>query len=678
MPGPPTDETTPSGPCPYGQWPSPLTAAQVAAGRRSRSGLATDGDALYWLESRPEDGGRQVLVRAVPGGRAEDVSPAGTSLRSRVHEYGGGAYCLLPAAGSVAYVDQADQRVYRLDPGRPPVALTPPPPAGTEWRHGDLSAAGRWVLAVREALAGGTVRRAIIALALTSPLRADTALDDGGPGEVVPPDEVTVLVDGRDFFAAPRVHLDGADAGGGPATSATMAWVCWDHPDMSWDASELWVGQLGVGPDGGPAVTGSRRVAGGRAAVAGPDDESVGQPTWLADGSLLFVSDAGGWWQPWRWAPTEGTRRLVDDAAEYHGPDWQLGQATLAELADGRIACRRRHAGLDQIGTIAAGGGPFEPLDQPCVAVDAVVDHRGRAAWLGATATAAPTVWWDSPTGPSPCVDSGPGLLDPGDVAVAEPFELAGRTERTVHGLLYRPALRGVRGPDGDRPPLVVFCHGGPTGNAGAGFDPVVQFFTTRGFAVAAVDYAGSTGYGRDYRRALWGEWGVADVDDCVDAARQLAADGLVDGARLAIRGGSAGGLTALAALVRSDTFAAAASWYGVTDLLALAASTHDFEARYLDRLVGPLPAAAAEYRRRSPVHRVDEIDAAVLVLQGLDDPVVPPSQATAMVDALVERGRRCEYLAFPGEAHGFRRAETTEAALRAELAFYQEVLGLD
>ncbi len=274
--------------------------------------------------------------------------------------------------------------------------------------------------------------------------------DDGDPGSGgrgAQPGDVTVLVDGRDFFAAPRVHLDGADVGGGPATSATMAWVCWDHPDMSWDASELWVGQLGVGPDGGPAVTGSRRVAGGRAAVAGPDDESVGQPTWLADGSLLFVSDAGGWWQPWRWAPTEGTRRLVDDAAEYHGPDWQLGQATLAELADGRIACRRRHAGLDQIGTIAAGGGPFEPLDQPCVAVDAVVDHRGRAAWLGATATAAPTVWWDGPTGPSPCVDSGPGLLDPGDVAVAEPFELAGRTGRTVHGLFYRPALGASVGP---------------------------------------------------------------------------------------------------------------------------------------------------------------------------------------------------------------------------------------
>jgi dienelactone hydrolase len=666
MPGPPTDETTPYGPSPYGQWPSPLTAGQVAAGRRSRSGLATDGDALYWLESRPEDGGRQVLVRAVPGGRPEDVSPAGTSVRSRVHEYGGGAYCLLPAAGSVAYVDQADQRVYRLDPGRPPVALTPPPPAGTEWRHGDLSAAGQWVLAVREVHAGGTVRRAIVAVALDG-APPDTALD-GGPGEVVPPDEVTVLVDGREFFAAPRARS-------GP--DAVVAWVCWDHPDMSWDASELWVGDLVAGPDGRPAVTGSRRVAGGRAAVAGPDDESVGQPTWLADGSLLFVSDAGGWWQPWRWAPAEGARRLVDDAAEYHGPDWQLGQATLAELADGRIACRRRHAGVDQVGTIAAAGGPFEPLDQPCVAVDAVVGHRGRAAWLGATAAAAPTVWWDGPTGPSPCVDGGPALLDPADVAAAEPFELAGRNGRTVHGLFYRPALRGVRGPDGDRPPLVVFCHGGPTGNAGAGFDPVVQLFTTRGFAVAAVDYAGSTGYGRDYRRALWGEWGVADVDDCVDAARQLAADGLVDGARLAIRGGSAGGLTALAALVRSDTFAAAASWYGVTDLLALAASTHDFEARYLDRLVGPLPAAAAEYRRRSPVHRVDEIDAAVLVLQGLDDPVVPPSQATAMVDALVERGRRCEYLAFPGEAHGFRRAETTEAALRAELAFYQEVLGL-
>ncbi|HEX4082541.1 MAG TPA: prolyl oligopeptidase family serine peptidase, partial [Acidimicrobiales bacterium] len=530
------------GPSPYCQWPSPLTAAQVAAGRRSRSGLATDGAALYWLESRPDDGGRQVLVRAEPGGRPEDVSPAGTSLRSRVHEYGGGAYCLLPAAGSVAYVDQADQRVYRLDPGRPPVALTPLPPAGTEWRHGDLSPAGRWVLAVREALVGDTVRRALVAV---DTVPADTALDTapadpalgGDPGEVVRPEGVTVLVDSRDFFAAPRAY---PDVDGDP-TTATMAWVSWDHPDMSWDASELWVGDLVADPDGQPAVTGSRRVAGGRAAVAGPDDESVGQPTWLADGSLLFVSDAGGWWQPWRWAPAEGTRRLVDDAAEYHGPDWQLGQATLAELAGGRIACRRRHAGLDQVGTFAAGGGPFEPLDQPCVAIDAVVDYRGSAAWLGATAVAAPTVWWDGPTGPAPCVESGPGLLDPADVAVAEPFELAGRSGRTVHGLFYRPALGGVRGPDGDRPPLVVFCHGGPTGNAGAGFDPVVQFLTTRGFAVAAVDYAGSTGYGRDYRRALSGEWGVADVDDCVDAARQLVAEGLVDGARLAIRGGSAG-----------------------------------------------------------------------------------------------------------------------------------------
>ncbi len=657
MPGPPTDETTPNGPCPYGRWPSPLTAAQVAAGRRSQSGLASDGDALYWLESRPEDGGRQVLVRAVPGGRPEDVSPAGTSLRSRVHEYGGGAYCLLPAVGSLAYVDQADQRIYRLDAGHEPVALTPRPPAGTEWRHGDLAAAGGWVLAVREVHADGTVRRAIVAV----------DLDGDGDG-------VTVLVEGRDFFAAPR----GRPVVVGDPTVGTVAWMAWDHPDMSWDASELWVGQLAAGPDGRPVMTGSRRVAGGRATVTGDDDESVGQPTWLSDGRLLFVSDAGGWWQPWCSAPRAMARRLVDDAAEYHGPDWQLGQATLVELADGRIAVRRRRDGLDQIGTITAAGGPFEPVAQPCVAVDAVVGHRGRAAWLGATPTAAPTVWWDGPTGPSPCVDAGPALLDPDDVSAAEPFHLAGRGGRTVHGLYYRPARRGVRGPDGDRPPLVVFCHGGPTGNAGAGFDPVVQFFTTRGFAVAAVDYAGSTGYGRDYRRALWGEWGVADVDDCIDAAHHLVAEGLVDGGRLAIRGGSAGGLTALGALVRSDTFAAAASWYGVTDLLALAASTHDFEARYLDRLVGPLPAAAAEYRRRSPVQRADEIDGAVLILQGLDDPVVPPSQATALVDALRQRGRRCEYLAFEGEGHGFRRAETTEAALLAELAFYQEVLRLD
>ncbi|MGH9082630.1 MAG: alpha/beta hydrolase family protein, partial [Acidimicrobiales bacterium] len=268
-----------------------------------------------------------------------------------------------------------------------------------------------------------------------------------------------------------------------------------------------------------------------------------------------------------------------------------------------------------------------------------------------------------------------PPLLAAADVSVAEPFSFAGRDGRVVHGLFYPPRLTGTQGPAGALPPLVVHCHGGPTGAAEPGLDPVVQFLTTRGLAVAAVDYAGSTGYGRAYRRSLLGRWGEADADDCVDAARHLAGSARVDGERMAVRGSSAGGLTALNALVRSDAFAAAVSWYGVTDLLALAASTHDFESRYTDRLIGPLPAAAGEYRRRSPVNRVADIDGAVLLLQGLDDPVVPPAQATAMAGALAARGGRCELLTFPGEGHGFRRAETVERCLRAEIDFYQATL---
>jgi dienelactone hydrolase len=656
-----------------------LTAAAAAAGRRSCSGLSSDGTWLYWLESRPEEAGRTVLVRAERDGLPEEVSPATVSLRSRVHEYGGGSYCLVPVGGTdpaIAYVDQADQRVWLHCPSSPaadPVALTPEPPVGQRWHHGDLRATadGRWVLAVRERHDGSGLIRDIVALAVAFP----------------GPISVSVLCAGRDFFAAPRPDR----------TGQWLAWICWDHPDMPWDASELWVGDLVVGADGRLAMTGSRRVAGSRDGGGAGDGESVGQPLWCDDGSLVFASDADGWWQPWRWAPGQAIERLCAEEAEFHAPDWALGQSSMAELPGGALACRRRRDGVDAVGFLRRGSGVFEPVAQPCVSVGALCVHDGGMAWLGATSTAGTAPWWcpdpttaamgsaavpavappdgKAPIRPAPFVAPGEHLLGPGDISVAEHFSFVAPSGRTVHGLFYSPALGGVRGPDGVRPPLVVVCHGGPTGCAEAGFDPVVQLLTSRGFAVAAVDYAGSTGYGRAYRQGLWGAWGVADVDDCVDAARHLAAGGRTDPARTAIRGSSAGGFTALDALARSDVFAAAVSWYGVTDLLALAAATHDFESRYLDRLVGPLPEAVDEYRQRSPVHRAGDMTGAVLVLQGLDDPVVPPAQATDMVEALRRRGLRCEYLTFAGESHGFRRADTLRASLEAELAFYEEVL---
>jgi dipeptidyl aminopeptidase/acylaminoacyl peptidase len=612
-----------------------------------------------------------VLVRAEPqpANRLSDVSPARASLRSQVHEYGGGAYCLVPStAGRVegdemvalAYVDQDDQRVWFAGMAAQdweavgePRPLSTEPPAATHWRHGDLRATpdGRFILAVREEHEGGRVSRSVVAYAVVGEDGTPTA---PGPG--------ATLLEGRDFYAAAR-----PDPGG-----RRLAWICWDHPDMPWDGSELWVGETDLlGP-----------VPVDRAVMVAGGTTSVGQPLWCTDGSLVFAWDAAGWWQPYRWRDGDAQPvRLCDEEAECHGPDWSLGQATMAELPGGAIALRLRRDGADSVAVLRPGSTTADRLDQPCVSVSGICSLGGGAAWLGATPEISAAAWWwpgpvgESSQAPRPWLPPEPPLLAAADVSVARHFSFEGRSGWTVHGLYFPPTLAGTSGPAGVAPPLVVTCHGGPTGSAEAGFDPVVQLLTTRGYAVAAVDYAGSTGYGRAYRERLWGRWGEADVDDCVDAALFLAAHGQADGARMAIRGSSAGGLTALGALVRSDAFAAAVSWYGVTDLLALVAATHDFESRYTDRLVGPLPEAEDEYRQRSPVNRVADITGSVLVLQGLDDPVVPPSQAESMVAALRARGLECRYLAFPGESHGFRRADTLEACLEAELEFYGDCL---
>jgi dipeptidyl aminopeptidase/acylaminoacyl peptidase len=653
----------------YGRWGSPLAPNDVARAKISLSELCSDGDAIYWLESRPAESGRVVMVRAGADGPI-DHSPEEVSIRSRVHEYGGGAMCLVPrrSPGAFAFVDQAEQRVWFCDgpvtagpsPRSAPRPLTAAPPEGEVHNHGGLGSTpdGAWVLAVREVHRPGARR----------PVRSVVALST----RAAEPSESTLL-EGHDFFGAPRVDPDGA----------RVAIVVWDHPDMPWDGSTVVVFPLT--PTGGKAAGTETLHAGAPWRVAGGPEEAVGQPAWRRDGTLRFVSDRRGWWQPYvhaGWPDDDAeAQALTDLAAEFHGPDWVLGQATMADLADGTLVARMTASGRDSMIRLANGDGPDKegsPLDQPCVSISALCAHGDGVALIGATPDAPANVWVWTPGAPARPLRPPTGSdLGAGDVAVGEPFSLTGRSGRTVHGTLYRPALTGTDGPPERKPPLVTWCHGGPTSSCQAGFDLTLQFFTSRGFAVACVDYAGSSGYGRSYRCSLWGQWGIADAEDCLDAALHLAGRGDVDDQRMAVRGGSAGGMTALNALAAGEGFGACVSWYGVTDLLGLAATTHDFEAHYIDRLIGPLPRSRPLYVERSPATRAGSMAGSVLLLQGTEDAVVPPSQAERMRDALDTTGTRCDLRFFEGEGHGFRRAETLTACLEAELAFYLDELHL-
>jgi dipeptidyl aminopeptidase/acylaminoacyl peptidase len=447
--------------------------------------------------------------------------------------------------------------------------------------------------------------------------------------------EPEVVAEGHDFYAAPRFGPGGR-----------LAWLCWDHPRMPWDGTELEV-------DG-------RRVAGG-------PEESVSQPRWSPEGVLHWISDRTGWWNLYR----QG-QPLAPMEAEFAGPDWAFGQSTYAFLPGGRVVATWTGGGTGRLGLLGE-----EPLDLPYRSFSSLRAYGDKVAVVAASPTAAPcVVVVDPATGEVTIVrESRPTPVDPGYLSTPRPVSFATTGGRTAHALFYPPANRDCEAPAGELPPLVVTSHGGPTAAASTALDLRTQFWTSRGVAVVDVDYGGSTGYGRPYRQALAGQWGVVDVDDCVAAARHLAGAGEVDGRRMVVRGSSASGLTALLALTRG-VFAAGASLYGVADLAALATDTHKFESRYLDGLVGPWPEAADVYRERSPVHQADRLSAPLIVFQGLDDKVVPPAQAEVLVDALRRAGLPFAYLTFPGEGHGFRRAETLRRVVEAELSFYGQVLG--
>lgn len=658
---------------PYGSWPSPITAELLVAASVGLGGPILDAGDLWWSELRPTEGGRVQLVRQPRHGPSTEVLPEGVSARTRVHEYGGGAWTV--ADRTAYYVDWSDQRLYALEPGGRPVALTPPSPAAGEHRYADLvvGRGRRWLACVRERHdTGGEAVNELVAVR-TRP--------DGDPAEPI------VLWSGPDFVSSPRVS----------PTGAVVAWLQWDHPRMPWDGTELWVAEL-VGHD-----TGAPRLARPQRVMGGPD-ESVTQPRWSPSGVLHAVSDADGWWNLWAFptpgAPTPGTaeqRTFV--AGELGQPQWVFGQSTWCFTTGGDVVGSWRFDGVDHLGLVPGhGDGTVRWLDLPYTSFDGVTAGDGdTVAFLAASFRAEPSVvLLEDPaelTDVTASVGPSEGALDqhlrvvrpPRDVgvdpdwwSVPEHVTFPTTGGRQAHAHLYRPHSPTHEAAAGERPPLLVLTHGGPTSAARPLLDLKVQHWTSRGWAVVDVDYGGSTGYGRAYRRQLDGAWGIVDVDDCEAVTRWLAEHGEIDPDRVAIKGGSAGGFTTLCALAFRDAFRAGSSLYGVGDLEALARDTHKFEARYLDTLVGPYPERRDLYEARSPIHHLEGLDTPLIVFQGLEDAVVPPNQAEAIVDAVRRKGVPVAYLPFEGEQHGFRRAATIRRVVEAEQYFLTRVFGIE
>jgi dipeptidyl aminopeptidase/acylaminoacyl peptidase len=635
---------------PYGSWRSPIDAATVArSGRRlAAPAIAADG-AVWWAEGRPDEGGRVVLMRQPPGGELETVTPAGVNVRTRVHEYGGGAWCLA-GPDLVLFVDFADQRLYRQRLGEEPVAISPEPAAPAALRYADMrpSPDGLTVVCVRESHGEGEAVNEIVSL----------AIDGSG--------EPQVLASGRDFFSFPRISPDGS----------WLAWTCWDHPNMPWDGTELWVAPL---EDPGQAQL-----------VAGGAEESVFQPEWSPDGRLHFASDRDGWWNLYRarepgaeLSGEEGAQvQLTEEEADFAHPQWLFGGATYAFLNSGALTCVRCAGGEEKLFLLEPEG--WEPADLglpfTSFGYPALSARDGKVAFAAASPESEPAiVVYDVERRETEIVRaSSEEPVDPAYVSRPRPIEFATGEGETAYGFYYPPANPEFEAPEGELPPLIVESHGGPTSHATPLLDREFLYWTSRGIGVVDVNYRGSSGYGRAYRNKLRGTWGVVDTEDCLNAALHLAAEGEADRERLAIRGGSAGGYATLCALIFHDAFAAGASYFGVADVEALARDTHKFESRYLDRLVGPYPERADLYRERSPIHHVEQLRSPVILFQGLDDEVVPPNQAETMVAALERNGVPHAYLPFAGEAHGFRRSETNIRCLEAELYFYGRIMGFE
>ncbi len=623
---------------PYGAWASPISAELLTRGQVGLQAPCLHRSGAYWLEARPEEAGRTVLVRAGEHGVAE-LTPAPFNVRTRVHEYGGGAYVV--GDDVVLAVNFADQRLYRLSPDAPPQALTPASDRRLRYADCALDPARGRVIAVREDhRAAGEPANELVAISLTG------SADDPG----------RLLASGHDFVSAPAVSPDGRQ----------LAWLAWDHPSMPWDGTGLWLADIAAdGSLGAP-----RLVAGGPA-------ESLVQPGWSPDGSLFVVSDRSGWWNLHRVTPA-GLTPVCPMAAEFAGPAWSFGARSYGFLSASTLVVAYTDGSEGRLARLDVGSGRLTPLTLPYADFANLTVAAGRILVRAAAPDRPSAILLIDPAtgGHEVLREAGAMPVGQDQLSLPQAIDFPSEDGATAHAFYYPPRNPACAAPAGTRPPLIVKSHGGPTGRSSSALDLSVQFWTSRGFALCDVNYGGSTGYGRAYRARLDGRWGEVDVLDCIAAARHLVAAGLAEPAQLAITGGSAGGFTTLAALTFHDVFKAGASHYGVSDLEALARDTHKFESRYLDRLIGPYPARAELYRARSPIHHVDRLACPIIFFQGLEDAVVPPNQAEMMVAALRRKGLPVAYLTFAGEQHGFRQAATIQTVRLAELTFYGRVFG--
>lgn len=624
----------------YGSWPSIVSAASLVEGARGIWGLREDGGFLYWLESRPEEGGRTTIMRWQEGAEVEELLARPWNVRTRVQEYGGGA--LLVAEGFLWFSNFADQRLYRFSVGQEPIAITP---AGQLRYAGCAFDASRErLICIREDHRGlGEAQNTLVAI----PAFAD--------GE----HEGEVLFSGTDFVSAPRLAKDGS----------RIAFTTWMHPNMPWDSTTLHSAQF---DDSGSLMDLQEH---------NPSvEEAVIDPQWADDGRLIALSDRDNWWAPYRVEGSEFHPIATGlEEQEIGGPDWSINTRYYYPLENGDLLAIARSGSTETLHRIDADG-ESTPLDFAAVSYGSFVLHNDalyftagfadrpaelvRASWDGGALT---TIRRSRDS-------SLAAAWIPDFEQVSFPIPGGGE----AHGVYFPPTNPQVRAPDYSAPPLIVAVHGGPTSVAGVSYRPEHYYWTSRGFAVLDLNYRGSTGFGRAYRQALYGAWGIADVEDAVAGASWLAEQGLADPERLIIRGGSAGGYTTLAVHAFHNTFAAGASYFGVSDIEALAKDTHKFESRYLDQLIGPYPERKDLYVARSPIHHLDGFAAPLILLQGLDDPIVPPNQSEMIYEALKAKGVATAYLAYEGESHGFRKAENQIGSREAELFFYAKVLGLD
>ncbi len=623
---------------PYGSWKSPITSDLIVAGTIGLGEIALDGEDTYWIESRPSEGGRSVIVRRTPDGAIADVTPQGFNARTTVHEYGGGAYFV--GAGTVYFSNFADQRLYRHVPGEAPQPIT----SIEKMRYADgvIDHRRNLVYCVREDHTEGG-RDAINSLVKIN-------LGGDASGEVI--------ASGNDFYSSPRLSPDGS----------RLAWLTWNHPNMPWDGTELWVGEVGEAG----RISGAKIIAGGKA-------ESIIQPEWSPGGVLHFVSDRTGWWNLYRLSDG-GIESLCEKQSEFAGPQWVFRMSTYAFESEHRIICTYCDRGNWQLASLDTATRNLEPIEVPYTEITSLRTAPGRAVFSGGSPTESTSIV---------CVDLGTREIkvlrksssvgvDEGYLSIPRQVQFPTEHGLNAHAFFYPPANRDYEAPEDERPPLIAISHGGPTSASTTTLKLNIQYWTSRGFGVLDVNYGGSAGYGTEYRRRLNGQWGVVDVDDCANGAHYLVERGEADGDRLIIRGGSAGGYTTLAALTFREVFKAGASYYGISDLELLEQDCHKFESRYNDSLVGPYPGRKDLYWERSPIHFTDRLSCPIILFQGLEDKVVPPNQAEMMYEAALKKGLPVAYVAFEGEQHGFRKAENIKRSLDAELYFYSKVFGFE